>query len=198
MYELLKRYLGLNIPVDEKKLNEIAGYFKPLTANKNAILLSHGEVCNNFYFVNKGCVRTYYLTEQGTEKTRYIAMEGIVITSLSSFISQQPSFELIEVLESTELLAISRNSFFRMVENIPEWEQFYRKLLEYAYLFQNKKIEQLVTLTAGERYAALMMENPHFVLRLSNKILASYLDLTPETLSRIKSAGLKGGVNSLN
>jgi len=187
MHELLKKYLHHNIPVDDKKLDEIVKYFKPITAKRNAILLSNGESCNKLYFINKGCIRTYYITEQGHEKTRFVAFEGMVATVLTAFISRQPSFEFVDALEDCELLYISHTDFYMLASKMPEWKQFYLKLLEFAYIYQNKKIEELVTLSAGERYAILMKEHPEYIKRLSNKILASYLDITQETLSRLKS-----------
>jgi CRP-like cAMP-binding protein len=187
MFEQLKRYLNLNISISEYKIEEIVNKFKPLTIKKNTILLSQGETCNKLYFVNTGCIRTYYITGQGHEKSRFIAVEGMIATALSSFISQQPSFEFVDALEKSELLYISHSNFYGLVNEMPEWEKFYLKLLEFAYLYQNKKIEELVTLSAIKRYAILMKEHPIYIQRLSNKILASYLDITQETLSRLKS-----------
>jgi len=187
MHENLKRYLNLNIPISGDKLDEIVSHYKPLTVKKNTILLSQDETCKKLYFVNSGCIRTYYITEHGHEKTRFIAFNGMIATSLSSFISQQPSFEFVDTLENSELLYISHSDFYKLVYEIPEREKLYLKLLESAYRYQNKKIEELVTLSAGERYAVLMKEHPMYIRRLSNKILASYLDVTQETLSRLKS-----------
>lgn len=187
MYSQLKRYLQLNVSISEKVLDDIAMHFHPLTAKRSTRLLSQNETCNKLYFINQGCIRTYYLTEQGQEKTRFIAFDGMIISSLSSFISQQPSFEFVETLENSELLYINRNDFYELTQQYPAWEKFYLKLLEFAYIYQNKKIEELVTLSASERYALLMKEHPGYIKRLSNKILASYLDITQETLSRLKS-----------
>jgi len=187
MHELLKKYLHHNIPIDDNKLDEIVNYFKPIRVKRNTILLSNGETCNKLYFVNKGCIRTYYITEQGHEKTRFIAFDGMVVTALTSFISRQTSFEFVDALEDCELLYINHTDFYMLANKMPEWKQFYLKLLEFAYIYQNKKIEELVTLSAGERYALLMKEHPGYIQRLSNKILASYLDITQETLSRLKS-----------
>jgi len=185
--ELFQRYIRNNIQISTDSLSKILSNFKPYIAKKNSLLLSGGETCNKLYFVNKGCIRTYYITEKGQEKTRYITFEGSIITSLSSFISQKPSFEFVETLEDSDLLYISRTKFFQLVHDLREWEKFYSRLLEFAYIYQNKKIEELVTLSAPERYAVLMQENPEFIQRLPNKILASYLDITQETLSRLKS-----------
>jgi len=187
MHEQLKRYLQLNISISTDKLDEIVKQFKPLSVKKNTILLLQAETCNKLYFVNQGCIRTYYITEQGHEKSRLIAFEGMIATSLSSFISQQPSFEFVDALEDSELLYISYNSFHQLLNNVPEWRDFYLKLLEFAYLYQNKRIEELVTLSAGERYEILLNKHPQYTQRLSNKVIASYLDITQETLSRLKS-----------
>src|SRR5690606_27386851 len=110
-----------------------------------------------------------------------------IATSISSFISQKQSFEFVDTLENSELYAIRHKDFYQLVSDIPLWEKFYRTLLEMAYLYQNKKIETLVTLSAKQRYDKLMAETPIYIQRLSNKILASYLDITQETLSRLKS-----------
>jgi CRP-like cAMP-binding protein len=184
---LLRKYLQRNLNSAEDIHQEIITLFKPLTVKKGTVLLAHGETCDKLYFVNQGCARCFYLTEQGAEKSRLIAFEGMVITSLGGFISGLPSFEMVDVLENSELLTISRSNFYHLLQTYPEWQQFYAKLLEFAYLYQNKKIEELVTLSAGERYALLLKESPHYIKRLSNKILASYLDVTQETLSRLKS-----------
>lgn len=168
-------------------MEQIISCFRPRTVKKNTILLPEGAVCRELYFINSGCVRTYYVTGQGQEKTRYIAFENSIVASIASFLSRQPSFEFVDTLEDCELSVISREDFYRLAEDIPQWERFYRTLLETAYLFQHRKIEQLVTLSAKQRYTQLLTEHPQYLQRLSNKILASYLDMSQETLSRLKS-----------
>lgn len=108
-------------------------------------------------------------------------------TALTSFIAQKPSFEFIEVLDDSELLAISHHDFYLLLNEINHWKTFYQKILEMAYSFQNRKIEDLVTLTATQRYQKILKETPILIQRLSNRVLASYLDIKPETLSRLKS-----------
>ena len=183
----LRYYLRINTSIDDKEIDKILTCFKPKTIKRNTILLSEGEICKEFYFVESGCIRTYYITKQGHEKTRYVAFDGSIATSLSSFISQKPSLEFVDTLENSELYVISHKNFYQLVSDYPEWEKFYRMLLEMAYLYQNKKIENLITLSAKQRYDKVLAETPIYLQRLSNKILASYLDITQETLSRLKS-----------
>lgn len=169
------------------ELSKITRCFKPRSVKKNTILLSAGDVCKDFYFVKKGSIRTYFISRQGKEKSRYIMLESYIGTALTSFISQKPSFEFVDALEDSQLLVISRSDFYRLVEEVPQWKSFYLKILEMAYSFQTNKIESLVTLTAKQRYVQLLEENPRMVHDVSNKVLASYLDITQETLSRLKS-----------
>ena len=114
-------------------------------------------------------------------------LDNYIGTTLSSFISQKPSFESIQALEDTDLLTINHQDFYRLIKEIDNWKNFYVKILELAYSYQNRKIESLVTLTAKQRYDQLLNETPVFLQRLSNKVLASFLDIREETLSRLKS-----------
>ncbi|MGA9639336.1 Crp/Fnr family transcriptional regulator [Flavobacterium sp.] len=183
----LRYYLKSQSKLTDKEIDKIIDCFKITSVKANTILLSEGQTCKEFYFIHSGCVRTFYITKQGNEKTRYVAFENSMVSSLASFISKQPSFEFMDTLEDSVLYSIKYSDFFQLVSEIPEWEKFYRTLLETAYLYQNKKIENLVTVSAKIRYDKLMNENPMYVQRLSNRILASYLDIRQETLSRLKS-----------
>lgn len=160
--------------------------FKKISVKKNEMLLKEGEVAGFLYFIIKGAARTYYLTAHGSEKTRFIGFEGAFITGLASFISRKPSFEWVDVLEDAELLMISHEDFYALTNEVQQLNKHYRHFIEQAYIHQNHKVESLVTQSARQRYENLLKEKPHFVKRLSNKVLASYLDVTPETLSRLK------------
>lgn len=182
------KYLLKNIAdFDDKELDKISNCFKPKSIKKNTILLSAGEVCKEFYYVQKGCLRTYFITRQGNEKTRFVTLDCSIGTALTSFISQKPSFEFVDVLEDTELFAINHKDFYKLNSELNHWKDFYQRILEMAYSFQNKSIENLVTLTAKQRFEQVLNTNPILIQRLSNKILASYLDIAQETLSRLKS-----------
>jgi len=183
----LKSLIKLFASFNEEDLDKVIKCFKPMVIKKNSFLLKEGDISTEFYFINKGCIRTYFITKQGQEKTRYLMIEPSIGTALTSFISQKPSFEFIDALEDTELLVISRTDFYSLTNEIPEWKNFYLKIMEMAYSFQNSKIESLVTLSAKQRYEQLLKVQPKLIQRLTNKVIASYLDITQETLSRLKS-----------
>jgi len=187
MIEQFKTRIRNEIQISDENLNKIVACVRPETIKRNGFLLSQGQVCKKFYFLTTGCIRTYYIDKKGNEKTRLILFENSPFTVLTSFITQQPSMELCDALEDSEVLSMSHADFFRFVDEIPRWEHIYRKLLEITFIFQNQRIEDLVTLSAKERYNKLIKERPHYIQRLSNSMLASYLDMSQETLSRLKS-----------
>ena len=187
MTEIFKQFITQLVIIEEQDLNKIIANFKHQKVKRNAIILSQGEVCTHFYFLITGCVRTYYITKEGQEKTRLISFDNNPVTALTSFITQKPSVEFIDALEDSELLSMSQADFFRFINEFPGWATFYQKMLEFAFTFQNNRIEDLVTLSAKERYEKLLKERPHYIQRLSNRIVATYLDISQETLSRIKS-----------
>lgn len=187
MTEHLKYLLKHVSDFDDTQLNRIIECFRQKTLRRNSILVAAGDVCKEFYYVDKGCIRTYFINQKGQEKTRLIISDCSIGTALASFIYQKPSFEFVDALEDTELLAISHADFYRLIDEMPQWQTFYQKMLEMAYTFQNKKITSLVTLSAKERFDELLRESPDLMLRVPNRVLASYLDMTQETLSRLKS-----------
>jgi len=187
MTDKLKIVLKMFADFEEHELKKISDCFKPKSVKKNNILLHEGSVCKEFYFIYTGCVRTFFIDKNGHEKTRYVMLDNHIGTALTSFITQKPSIECLETLDDTELLAISHSNFFRLNEEMVSWKIFYQRILEMAYSFQNKKIEHLTTLTAKQRYDNVLKENPVLIQRLSNRVLASYLDIREETLSRLKS-----------
>ncbi|MHA4806973.1 Crp/Fnr family transcriptional regulator [Flavitalea flava] len=168
-------------------LAKIIGFFRPLKVNRNKYLLCEGEVCDALYFVQQGNIRTFFVDKEGVEKTSSIISENDFGTAWTSFISRQPSLQFIEASENTQLLTISYKEFHRKINADNFWKEFYLKCLELAYLTQSRKIEALMTLDATQRYQKLLKGNPGLIQKLSNKTLASFLDMREETLSRVKA-----------
>lgn len=171
-----------HIPIDS-----IEGHFKPLEVKQNTVLLNAGETCREIYYVKSGALRTFFVDEDGTEKTSSVAIERYFGTAWMSFVRQIPSEELIEAVEDSELLAIGHKDFMQLVETDSFWKDIYIKALEMALLNHSRKVQAIMTLDAKARYQKLMNGNPILIQKLSNKTLASFLDMREETLSRIKS-----------
>ena len=187
IYEQLGHYIKKNIAVSDEDLNTILSCFKPLKHKKNDLLLSQGQTSQYTYFVGKGCLRIYFINEEGKDVTRYIAFENQLSTALVSFITGLPSTEYIQVIEKSELLRISHEDFKNLTKSIPQWQEFYCKYLEKAYVNNANRLMSFTTMNALERYNLLLKINPGIVKGLPNKIVASYINISQETLSRLKS-----------
>jgi len=183
----LANFIKKNIDIDDEDLKIVLSYFKTTQKNKNDILLSNGKNSKVSYFVKKGCLRLFYIDNHGRDITRYIAFENQFATELVSFITNQPAQESIQVIENSELLYITHKDFRHLIKTIPKWKDFYSIYLEKAYVNNSKRLISFTTLDASERYKQLFEINPNIVKRLPNKIVASYINISQETLSRIKS-----------
>ena len=187
MYDLLFKYFQTKIEIDQKTFEQFCHCFKPKKAKRNEYLLMNGDVCDFNIFVNKGCLRFYSTNDDAQELTRYFAFEGKFGTALASFIEQKPSLEFIQVIEKSELLIISRQNFLHLVNTVPQVNFVYRDLLEMAYVTSQERIYGFQGQSALERLKWLMAYQPSILSRLSNKVIASYLGVTPYTLSRLKA-----------
>ncbi|CAM4037694.1 cAMP-binding domain of CRP or a regulatory subunit of cAMP-dependent protein kinases [Pedobacter westerhofensis] len=185
--EALADYINNIVQLSEEQLQLALSYFKESSHSKFEHLVNEGTVGQYMNFVTKGCLRIYFLREGGQETTRHFAFENQFATGLASFITENPSLENIQVMEDSELLRISRKDFYYLLNVIPAWEKFYRFYLENAYINNLEIFHREVTKDAELRYKELLARSPEVVRRLSNKVVASYLNMSPETLSRMKS-----------
>ncbi|RAJ35602.1 Crp/Fnr family transcriptional regulator [Pedobacter cryoconitis] len=174
------------ITISQPNLDTVLSYFKEQQVDKEEVLLAEGESSKRMYFVKSGCLRIYFLQADGAEATRYLAFENNFATGLTGFISQQPSQENIQALEKTEVLYIAREDFYTLLDQVPEWGKFYRSYLEAAYVTNTKRLMSFITMDATTRYQSLIAEYPTILQRLSNRMVANYLGISQEALSRLK------------
>jgi signal-transduction protein with cAMP-binding, CBS, and nucleotidyltransferase domain len=183
----LATYIRDIIFLTDEQMELVLSYFKLSRHLKNELLVEIGQVNQYMNFIEKGCVRFFFMRDDGQDMTRNIAFENQFATGLASFISQQPSMEALQVLEDSVLFKIKRSDFYYLLNIIPAWEKFFRNYLEYAYMNNLNIYQREIMKDAAERYKELLSVNPEIVKRLPNKIVASYLNMSPETLSRLKS-----------
>ncbi len=187
MKKQLRDYIARTISVSEKEIDMIVSYFHPIKVDKSEFLVQEGQVSHRIHFICSGCLRFFFINEEGQEATRYIAFEDNFATALCSFISGNPSSEFLQALEYSEILYLSQDDFNHLIAIMPSFEKFYRHYLEKAYVNNSNKLMSLLTLNATERYRQLLQQHPKIVQRLPNKMVASYLNISQETLSRLKS-----------
>ena len=187
MYDKLVVYLKTRATVSDEDLQHICSLFTAFKTKRNEILLREGEICRHYYFVNKGCLRLFTTNSEGVQTTRYFAFEGAFGTALPSLITQTPAFECVQTIEQSDLLKISRDSFFNLVDTVPAFGKIYRQILERGFITAQQRIYGFQGFDAMEKVKWVMNYQPDFLVRVSNKMAASYLGITPSTLSRIKS-----------
>lgn len=187
MFQSLTRYFKEKTQLSDKEITFICNHFQPKTTKRNEILIDYDDVCNVYYFINQGCIRLYTINTEGIETTRYFAFEGMFCTALPSFIDQKPACEYLQTIEPGELLVISRDDFYMLVNTFPQFDRIYREILEMGFITAQKRIYGFQGFDAMEKVRWIIKNQPNFLLRVSNKMAASYLGISPSTLSRVKS-----------
>lgn len=153
---------------------------------KNDLLIEEGQVCRYLYFLEKGCVRGFYNID-GKDVSQWFGFENDFVTSFRSFTTREPSKEYIQVLEDSVLWSISKENLDKLLQQYPELEKLLRLIYEHYYIRLEERYSNAHFKTATERYENLAQEAPHILERIPLGYVASYLGISAETLSRIRS-----------
>lgn len=157
---------------------------------KGELLLKEGQVSRHFVIVGKGMVRQFYY-KNGKDVTEHFSLESDVVICIESILLQQPTRLMIEALEAGTLYMIPADQFLKLSKDSWEINMFYRKMLEFSLILSQKKADSWRFETARERYLRLMADQPEVVQRAPLAHIASYLLMTPETLSRVRATALQ-------
>lgn len=187
MIEALRLYLNEKIPaLAEKDFNFYASLFVPKKLKKGAFLLREGEVCRHTTFVVKGCLRLYTVDNKGKEHIMQFAPENWWIGDMESFAKGTPSVYYIDALEDSELLLIDKPSQEKALHTIQLLTLFFQQLMQNRQMASQKRIIHSLSASAEERYLDFLKTYPSFIQRVPQHMIASYLGITPESLSRIR------------
>lgn len=185
--ELILKNVSRFIELSEEEKNLYSSMLKAGTAKRKEFILQPGDITRYEYFVVKGCLKVYTLDRNGVEHVSMFAIEDFWTGDMASFMTQQPSTYFIKALEDTEFLMISKDSFDLLFDEIPAFEKFYRNLYQRSLLSYIRRNNQMISLTAEERYEIFLTKYPQIANRITQKDLAAYLGITPEFLSMIRS-----------
>ncbi|WP_207492629.1 Crp/Fnr family transcriptional regulator [Aridibaculum aurantiacum] len=186
MYELFFSRIAEKIELTEEEKALFITYLTPKKLRRKQYLLQEGDVCKSVAFVEKGALRSYTIDNKGTEHIIQFALEGWWISDMYSMLTGEPSNQNIDAIEDSELVIISRNAQEELMERIPKYERYNRLLLQNAYIAAQRRINYMASLTTEEKYTKLVSTYPDIVQRVPQHMIASYLGLTPETLSRAR------------
>jgi hypothetical protein len=150
-----------------------------------------GNVCRHKAYVNKGCLRNFVIDELGHERTLLFPVEDWWTADIDSYYSGEVGTNYIQALEDCELFEISKENFLMLEDKIPKLKQWYTYKLTRKAMKSARRIEELKTLSPGERYLSLLDNNPEILQRVPLKYIASYLNIEPESLSRLRKRLIK-------
>lgn len=186
MSNLYFQKLRERIPITLQEEDIIKGLVSFKKFRKKQYLLQAGDVCKSLAFVEQGALRAYSIDEKGQEHIIQFALEGWTISDLYSFIADEPSIYNIDALEDTEVVIITKNAWDEIQRQVPQYEAYTRRELIGAYASMQKRITALISLSPDEKYTYFTNLYPNVVQRVPQHMIASFLGLTPETLSRVR------------
>jgi CRP-like cAMP-binding protein len=186
VYEQLLKTVQQKVTLTSDEAELLKQFFTLKKVRKRQYMLNEGEVCKYNLFVAKGLLRSFGVEENGYEQVVQFAVEGWWISDLNSFFSGDVAVYNIEALEDCELLLLTRQSMDEMLEKLPKMERYFRLLMQNHIVALRQRIIASQRHSAEERYIKLIEGFPTILARVPQQYIASYLGMTPETLSRVR------------
>ena len=187
MSYLLIKNLSKYITLTEEERQIILALFTPKKFRKHQYVLQEGDVTRYETFVVNGLTRTYEVDEKGQEHVVQFGIEDWWIGDLYSFLTETPSRYNIDCLEDTEVLQITKANLELLYQKVPKLERHFRILVQNAYIATTRRVSSTLIKSAAERYEEFLTTYPEIQQRVPNHQIASYLGITPQSLSRIRA-----------
>ena len=189
--EPLLEYFDRLFPLNAEEKELVRAKFHPRLFRKRQFVLQEGNVCTQFNFVVRGCLRTYKIDEKGNTHILQFAIENNWINDLGSFHRVRPSALNIDALEDTVVLQINHEDLLSLYKEAPKFDRIFRVLIENGFIRLQERLLQNISSTAEERYQSFLEQYPHLTNRLSQVQIAGFLGVTPEFLSRLRNMRTK-------
>lgn len=185
--EALRSHIESIVRLTDAEYDRVKAAFTRKTYRKHQFVVQQGNPVSYDFFVLKGCLKAYLIGDRGKEHIIQFAMEDWWITDYDAYFNQVPATIDIDCIEDCELLAIARADREQLCREIHAMEHFWRMKLSAGYVALQKRIRSQLNQSIGDRYHALLQAHPKLIQRVPKRMLASYLGVSRETLSRIAS-----------
>ncbi|MFN0255960.1 Crp/Fnr family transcriptional regulator [Pedobacter ureilyticus] len=186
MLEKFQSYLKERLAITDEQAKEATSCLKSKTFKKGTVLLSPGDLRSDSYFINEGLLRYFSIDEKGKEHIIQFAPENWMVSDRNSSVFNEPSIFFIDAIENTEVLIVPSNFFADIQKLLPHILELNILMLHNSIRFMQKRINMLLSATAEERYLDFIKLYPNLTLRVPQWMIASYLGITPESLSRVR------------
>lgn len=181
----VRQFLETITPLSDTEWNKIEPRLRQRSFRKGDVLLREGQVCTDVYFILSGLIRLYVVAD-GKEICRQFFFENSFVSEYQSFLNQQPAFLSMDVLEDTEVLTFTWEDMQYFYREIPSFQLVGRKIAEYLFLKITERVNSFLTESPEVRYQNLVDSRPKVLQRIPQYMIASYLGITPEHLSRLR------------
>lgn len=186
MFSLLREHIEKRVHLTDEEFNISSKFFIHKHLKKHQFLLNEGDVCRYIGFVNSGCLREYKIDNKGTEHILQFAIEDWWVSDLNSFLSGFPAKYNIDALQDSEILLLERSAREELLDNCPKMERFFRLLIEANHVANHQRIADTLSSSAEERYLKFIKTYPKLYEQIPQNQIASFLGITPQSLSRIR------------
>jgi len=186
VFDLLKKHINNRVPLTDEEFNICIKFFNSKKLKKHQFLLNEGEICRYIGFINSGCLRQYSIDNQGAEHIIQFAIEDWWVSDLHSFLSGFPATYNIDALQDSEVLLLDKSARDELLDACPKMERFFRLLIESNHVATNQRISDSLSASAEERYLKFIKTYPQLFEQVTQNQIASYLGITPQSLSRIR------------
>ena len=186
MSDLLRTHIKKRVNLTDEEYEICSKFFVPKKLRKKQFLLNEGDVCKNLGFVNSGCLREYTIDSKGSEHIIQFAIEDWWVSDLNSFLAGSPSTYNIDALEDSEVLLLEKSARDKLLDSCPKMERFFRLLMETNHVAVQRRVSDSLSASAEERYLKFIKTYPKLFEQVPQNQIASYLGITPQSLSRIR------------
>ena len=190
-HELIFKSIGKHIKLDEEEKSYFSSLLQYKKIRQKNFLLNEGEICLWSAFVTNGCLKGYTMDRNGFDHILSFAPPGWWIADMYSLISQKPGKMNIEAIEDTDVFLLSKKDQEELYIKVPKFERFFRIIIEKSLVAHQQRILDNMSLSAEERYLKFCETYPTLINQLPQKQIASYIGVTPEFFSRMRSALLR-------
>jgi CRP/FNR family transcriptional regulator, anaerobic regulatory protein len=190
MYDVFQKYMDCKIELSPEQSDWIRSLSVVKKLRKHQYLLQEGDICKQHAFVSKGCLRSYSVVGDGTENIVKFAVENWWIADRDSLLSGEPAKLNIDAVEDSEAVLLSKQNFDMICQKIPAFSGMINNLLQSAYSASQNRILANISLSASEKYEYFLKHHPDLALRIPQSMIASYLGISPETLSRVRNQAM--------